>query len=176
METQLNAPYQPLDPGHRGHRLIRKRTVAFVSVLFLVGSSGFLMWEHFKYQDVAPPKDISIWRDVCAGIVFASITILIFVAVAICTKKWKLSSHESNKCRVRGLGLVLSWYILAGLYWGATYIYYEMQNHSMSTVVDVFHWISLVYFVLVTVTIIMLSLCQAPSEAINCICLEIRGC
>ena len=141
------------------------------------------MWDHVHYKDESPPVHIAVIRDICAIFLFLSLILLVVVASVIWAKKWARAqpllpggemptTKDLWVMRIFLVALIL--YAAAGFYWAGTYGYYTLGHHDIPDVANVFRWISMVYFIVVSVIIILTIMSQLPPEVI-CFCLMFGG-
>lgn len=170
----MNQEYQNIINIEQGpRRTIRKRYVAFISIVLFSG--GFLMWDHVHYKDESPPNSIAVIRDICAILLFLSFILLVVMSSTILAKKWSESypllpggntPTTEEMLIIRILFVLLILYAASGLYWTGTYGYYTLGHHPIPDVANVFRWISMVYFIVVSVIILLYIMSKMPPELI----------
>ena len=182
ISSQLTIPnmYSPMTdiPDVPPRNVVRKRHVAAVAMVCLLFSGGFLMWDHVRYKDESPPVHIAVIRDICAIFLFLSLILLSVVASIIWAKKWARAQPTNSTAAdlwvMRMFFVALVLYAAAGFHWAGTYGYYTLGHHAIPDVANVFRWISMVYFIVVSVIIILAVMSHLPPEVI-CFCFLLSG-
>jgi hypothetical protein len=137
------------------------------------------MWDHIQYKDVTPPSTIAIVRDVCAVFLFLSLLVLVGVTSVILAKRCMtydplVPPTQQEVWALRITVVLALLYTASGFYWAGTYGYYTLGHHAMPAVVNVFRWISMLYFIIVSVILITILLSQAPPEVTCLLCLMLN--
>jgi len=160
----------------------KKRTVLIFSSLIFLSMCGILTWEHFAYKDVSPPDQIAVLRDICAVLLTFSLVIFVVIGGIIWSKRYVRmretvyqteQQRQDDLCAIRTLMIGGIFYLIAGLHIVASQFYYSWgrHHHIMPLVVEIINYISMAYFAMVTILILVAIIFTAPGEVCCLLCL-----
>lgn len=125
------------------------------------------MWEHFAYKDVSPPHDVAILRDTSIVLITISFISIIIVSSFIVTKKYRNQQDTPQDLKWNVfMAVVFALYLASGVFSLYVEYYYSWgsNRHSIPSSVEILNYISLGYFAIVTIIIVIVALAHAPPE------------
>jgi hypothetical protein len=137
----------------------KKILVITVFVLLFVAAFVFLLWDHFKYQDVTPPLAVQVWRDIAA----------VFVMLCVIGFSWQMAvvlQAPLPEVRKEWVFCLLV-YIAAAIVWSICHFYYSYgdHRHEMPQVLFIIQTLCLIYAGLITLFLFLYIMAHVPPEA-----------
>jgi hypothetical protein len=166
--------YAPIeDPMLQPKVVCRKRYGLYAAGTFFLLTCGFLMWEHFEYKDVSPPHEIAILRDISVVLLTLSFISIIAITSYIIVKKYNDNQQDFKWNVFMVFGFTL--YLASGFFSLYVEYYYSWgsNTHSMPSSVEILNYISLGYFAIVTIIIVLVALSHSPIVPVCVLCFSV---